>query len=44
MMMRIDGDYDVSTLDDHHYEVILDIHINLDVDLDVEGMISWSWC
>ena len=38
MMMRIDGDCDVSTLEDHHNEVILDIvHNDLDIDLDVEG-------
>ena len=37
--------YDVSTLDNHHYEVFLDIvNKDLDVDLGVEGMISWSWC
>ena len=47
MMMMIDGDYDFSTLDNHHYEVFLDIvNKDLDVDLGVEGwrMISWSWC
>ena len=47
MMMMIDGDYDVSTLDNHHYEVFLDnVNKDLDVDLGVEGrrMISWSWC
>ena len=42
-----DDDYDVSTLDNHHYEAFLDIvNKDLDVDLGVEGrrMISWSWC